>query len=356
MNYPSTMTAARLHGPKDLRVEQLPHPGQPGPGEALLRVTAVGICGSDLHSYKAGAIGDNIMKGPFILGHEFAAVVEAVGPKAIGGDFKPLQPGMRVAVEPAQPCWTCEMCEQGHPNLCYNMHFCGAYPDDGCLCQWMCMPARSCFPIAESIDNASGALLEPLGVAIHTLDLAKIRVGDSVAILGAGAIGLSILKLAKLAGADPVFVTDKFPWRLDLAGKMGAVAFNCDDSDPVQSVMEATNSRGVDVAIEAAWSDHSVQQSAAMARLGGRLVIVGISDDDELVFNHSTARRKGLTIRLARRMKHTYPRAIELVERGAVTLSDMVSHRFPLEQTPEAFALNAEYADQMVKVIIDVSS
>jgi L-iditol 2-dehydrogenase len=185
------------------------------------------------------------------------------------------------------------------------------------------------------------------------VDLARIRVGNSVAILGAGTIGLTILQMVKLSGADPIFISDKFPWRLKLAEQFGAIPINCDEVEQVQFVLAATEGRGVDVAIEAAWADHSVQQSAEMARLGGRLVVVGISEEDQIMFKHSTVRRKGLTIRLARRMKHTYPRSIHLVERGMVDLSGLISHRFPLEQAPEAFALNVAYADQVVKVAIE---
>jgi L-iditol 2-dehydrogenase len=356
MDNPSTMTAVRLHGPADLRVEQIPHPGPPGPGEVLLQVTAVGVCGSDLHSYKDARIGDVALQGPLILGHEFAGVVEAVGPGPdnLDGNFHHLSAGIRVAVDPAQPCWHCEMCEQGQPNLCLHLHFCGSYPDHGSLCQWLHMPARSCFPIPDTIDDASAALLEPLGIALHATDLARLRVANSVVILGAGAIGLFILQLARLSGAQPIFVSDKFPWRLELAQRYGAIPINCDEVNPVKAVMDATHSLGVDVAIEAAWADQSVQQAAEMARLGGRMVIVGISEADQLVMKHSTVRRKGLTIRLARRMKHTYPRAIRLVRSGVIDLHSVISHRFPLEKTPEAFALNAAYQDRVVKVMIEV--
>jgi len=354
MTDPTTMIAVRLHGPADLRVEQLPHPGPPGPGQALLRVTAVGVCGSDLHTYKDARIGDVQLESPLILGHEFAAVVEAVGPDALDGNFQLLQPGSRVAVDPAQPCGQCEMCEQGHPNLCLHLHFCGSYPHAGSLCQWMHMPAHTCFPIPDTIDDASAALLEPLGIAVHAVDLARIRVADSVAILGAGSIGLTILQMVKLAGATTVFISDKFPWRLALAEKYGGIPINCDQTDPVQTVLQQTGGRGVDVALEAAWADHSVNQSAEMARMGGRLVMVGISEDDRLVFNHSTVRRKGLTIRLARRMKHTYPRSIHLVKQGLIDLPGLVSHRFPLNQTPNAFAMNLAYRENVQKVIIEV--
>ena len=347
------MLAARLHGPSDLRVERVPHPGPPGHGEVLLRVTATGICGSDLHSYLDARIGTTPVTAPLILGHEFAGVVEQVGPDSLDGNFDALKPGTRVAVDPAQPCGRCELCEHGHPNLCRRLHFCGNYPDGGSLCQWMHMPAHSCFPVPKTIDDATAALLEPLGVAVHAIDLAKLRVASSVAILGAGPIGLCLLQVARLAGADPIFITDKLPWRLKLAAKLGAVAINFEKEAPAQTILKETGGRGVDAAIEAAWGDHSVEQAAELARLGGRVVLVGISSDDRLTMRASTGRRKGLTILMSRRMKHTYPRAIRLTERGAANLSRLVSHRFPLSRAPEAFALNAAYRDNVVKIIVE---
>ncbi|MBI2926599.1 MAG: alcohol dehydrogenase catalytic domain-containing protein [Verrucomicrobia bacterium] len=347
------MLAARLHGPQDLRAERVAHPGPPGRGQALLRVSVTGLCGSDLHSYRDARIGDTPIEGPLVLGHEFSGVVEAVGPDALDGNFEPLKPGTRVAVDPAQPCGRCELCEQGHPNLCRRLHFCGNYPDGGSLCEWMHMPARSCFPVPKSLDDTEAALLEPLGVAIHAVDLAKIKVATSLAILGAGPIGLLILQVARLAGAEPIFVTDKFPWRLKLAQKWGGIPINCDKEDAAQRIAQETGGRGVDVAIEAAWGDHSVEQAAEMVRLGGRVVLVGIPGDDRLALKHSTARRKGLTLVLSRRMKHAYPRAIALSERGRVDLKGLVSHRFPLARAAEAFALNAGYKDEVVKTVIE---
>jgi len=349
------MLAARLHGPADIRVEEVPAPGAPAAGQVLLRVKAVGVCGSDLHVYRHAEIGGTRLKGPLVLGHEFAGVVEALGEGCLDGEFHRLLPGARVAVDPAQPCGQCELCERGHPNLCLNLGFCGLWPDQGALCQWMHMPAHSCFPIPDTLDDATAVLLEPLGVAIHAVDLAKIRVGDRVAILGAGPIGLCILQLVRLAGADAVFVADRFPWRVELARRFGATAaWCCEEVDPVAAVRQATAGRGVDVAIEAAWCDQSVDQAAEMLIHGGRLVVAGISEDDRLSLKHSTARRKGLTIVMVRRMKHAYPRAIRLVERAAVDLLPLVSHRFPLARAAEAFALNADYRDRVVKAIIEV--
>jgi len=346
------MVAVRLHGPQDLRVEKIPLPGKPGPGEVLLRVTVTTICGSDLHSYLDASIGGITIKSPLILGHEFAGVIEEVGPNAVGGDFRPLAQGMRVAVDPAMPCWHCEMCEQGNPNLCLNLQFCGTYPTDGSLCEYKIMPARSCFPLPDNLDDTQGALLEALGVAIHAIDLAKIKVGDRVAILGAGPIGLLILQLARLAGATRALITDKLQWRLNLAQKYGGEPINVTQTDPVKAILAQTNGLGVDVAIEAAWADETVAQTAEIVRPGGRVVLVGIPRNEMLVMRHAAARRKGLTIRLCRRMKHCYPRAIELASTGKITFEGIVTHRFPLHSAPEAFKLNAAYTDGVIKVAI----
>jgi L-iditol 2-dehydrogenase len=218
----------------------------------------------------------------------------------------------------------------------------------------MIMPANSCFPIPNTMDDASAALLEPLGIAIHAVDLAKLHVGDSVVILGAGPIGLYVLQMARLSGAQPIYIVDQFAWRLEMAARYGGTPISFTESDPIATIKQMTGGRGVDVAIEAAWADHSIQWAAEMARLGGRVVLVGIPGADKLEMKHSTARRKGLTIRLSRRMKHVYPRAIKLAASGAVDVAGIVSHHFPLEQTPHAYALNERYADNVVKIVIDV--
>jgi L-iditol 2-dehydrogenase len=217
----------------------------------------------------------------------------------------------------------------------------------------MHVPVHSCFPVPAEIDDAAAALLEPLGVAMHAADLARLRVGSSAAVLGAGPIGLLILQMVKLAGADPVFVTDRFPWRLELARKFGAIPFHCETEDATRRILDQTGGLGVDAAIEAAWGGSSVEQAAEIARPGGCVVLVGIPSDDRLGMRHSTARRKGLTILLSRRMKHAYPRALHLVQSGRVDLLGLVSHRFPLQRAVEAFQLNTQYRDNVMKVIID---
>jgi L-iditol 2-dehydrogenase len=235
------------------------------------------------------------------------------------------------------------------------MHFCGLWPDDGSLREYMIMPTRACFLLPDSISDIEGALLEPLGIAMHAVDLAKLKVGESVAILGAGPIGLMILEMARLSGADPIFVTEPLPWRVEMARRYGATqVINPTEADPVQAIMAATDGRGVDVVFEAAWGTETVAQAAEMARLGGRVILVGVPSEDVLTMRASAARRKGLTIKLSRRMKHIYPRAIRLAVQGKIDLMGMVTHRLPLTQAAEAFALNADYRDRVVKAVIEI--
>lgn len=352
------MKVARLYGPKDIRIDDQPEPPPLAKGEVLLRITAVGLCGSDLHTYEDGHIGDTYVESPLILGHEFAGEILTLGESSVDGNFQPLHEGQRVAVDPTTPCYHCELCETGHPNLCPNHTFMGLFPYDGALQEKMIVPARNCFPIPDSLSDAAGALLETLGVAVHAVDLGKLQVAKSVAILGCGPIGLLILRLAALAGAAPIYAFDCFPWRVEKARAWGATAaWTVDEGDPVALVREHTGGRGTDVVFEAAWADHSIQQAAEMARYGGRLVLVGIPGDDNLRLKHSTVRRKGLTIMVCRRMKHTYPRAIRLATIGKdiLDLDELVSHRFPLEETSLAFQTNAAYQPGSHKVLIDLT-
>ncbi len=347
--------AARLHGPGDLRIDSVPHPGEPAPGEALVRVEVVGICGSDLHAFRHGGTGGEDPQGPIVMGHEFAGVVECVGDRASDGEGRPLAGGARVAVDPAQPCGKCEWCLRGDPNLCPTIKFCGLWPTDGALRPYIRVPADTCFPVPEGMSAATATMLEPLGVAIHAMDLAKLRVGESLAVIGTGSIGLCTLQLTAMGHAGPVFAADQLPWRADYAAKCGASAAFCSrDTDIVREVLDATSQRGVDVVIEATTGGGAVQQGAEMLAPGGRLIVVGIDEEDQLTLRHSTARRKGLTIRMVRRMKHAYPRAIRLAAHGGLDLTGLITHWFPLEQCPEAFALNADYRDGVIKAMIEI--
>ncbi len=336
------MKSARLHGVHDLRLHDEPTP-TPSPGEVLLHTAAVGICGSDLHWYNEVGIGDAKLARPLVLGHEFSAHV------AEGA-----QRGQRVAVDPAIACGRCEWCLEGHPNLCPHTRFAGHGAQDGALREYLCWPAHLLHPLPDQIDDAEGAMLEPLGVAIHTVNLAHLRPGAHVGVFGCGTIGLLTLQVARVSGASYIAATDVLPHRLDAAQELGAThVFRSSGQDHMEAeaILANTQGRGLDVAFECAGDQHAVDAAFASVRIGGTVILCGVPSDDRTTFIASLARRKGLTIKLVRRMKHVYPRAIELVARGLVNVRALITHRYPLAQAPLAF----EVANRRegVKVVIE---
>ena len=318
------MKVIRLYAPNDLRLHDEPEP-EPGPGLALVRVQAVGICGSDLHWFNEAGIGDAKLKQPLVLGHEFSGTV-AAGPRQ----------GERVAIDPAVPCHACEFCLQGNPNLCEHLRFAGHGLEDGALQEFIAWPEECLFPLPEALSQADGVMLEPLGVAIHAVDLAHLRAGMSVGVFGCGPIGLLIIQVARLAGAARVFVTEPLPHRLEAALRLGGKEWV-----PVQAV---------DAAFEVAGDNAAVETAFAAVKPGGTVILAGIPADDRTSFSASVARRKGLTIKMVRRMKFTYPRAIQLVESGMVDVRSLVTQHFPLEQAQQAFMLAQQR--QGLKIII----
>jgi L-iditol 2-dehydrogenase len=337
----TTMRAALLHGVKDMRTGELPRL-QPGPGELLLRTKAVGVCGSDLHYYAEGGIGTDRIAVPTVLGHEFAAeVIEGAGG---------LEPGTLVAVDPARPCGHCEWCQSGYPNLCPHTRFAGAPPYPGALSEFITAPPEALIPVPKDFDAAQAALLEPLGVAIHALDLARLKPLETVVVLGAGPIGLLLLQVAKLCGAGRIFTVDPLTYRTEVARILGADRV----AESHEAIQDWTNGRGVDVALEATDSPLGPEHAAEAARIGGRVVLVGIPEGDNFAMNASTPRRKGLTIKFSRRMGHVYARAVEMVERKLVRLEPLVTHRFGLEETAKAFELQASRKDGVIKVVVEL--
>jgi L-iditol 2-dehydrogenase len=322
------MNVLRLHGIGDLRLHSEPPP-QPAAGEVLLRVSTIGICGSDLHWFGEAGIGDAQISRPLVLGHEFSAVVEQPG-----SDLH----GKIVAVDPAIACLHCEYCLEGDPNLCENLHFAGHGTDDGALREYLTWPVDNIYTLPETLNAEEGVMLEPLGVALHAMDLGRIEPGFRVGVFGVGPIGLMVVQLARLAGASEILVTDRLEHRLAAALSMGATqGFLVTDDWDMHEIWDATGGRGVAVAFEVAGENQAVETAIVAASPGGRVILVGIPSEDRTSFSASTARRKGLAILLSRRMKYTYPRAIQLVENGLIDLRSLVTHRFALPEYERAF-------------------
>ena len=338
------MNAVRLYARGDLRLESTPRP-VPRAGEALVRVTSVGICASDLHWVMHQGIGDATLSHSLILGHEFSGIIVDGGRR-----------GQRVAVDPAIPCNNCPQCHQGHPNLCPYHRFAGHGRLDGALQDEIAWPQSCLFPIPDDISDDEGAVLEPLGVALHAVDLGKLKTGMSVGIFGCGPIGLLVLQVALHSGATTLLATDKLEHRLHAAANFGAgQVVNAARQEVVKTVLDKTHGQGVDVAFEAAGDNDAVENAIACVKPGGRVLLIGIPPDNRTAFDAAAARRKGLTIKLVRRMKHTYPRAIRLVQEGLVDVKPLVTHLFPLDRIADAFEMVVDYEDGVLRAVIQVS-
>lgn len=314
------MRAVRLHGVGDLRITDDPMP-QEIEGYTRVRIGAVGLCGSDLHWFSEGGIGDVRIEHPSIPGHEQGGV-------ALDGPYA----GRVVAIDPALPCRQCARCLEGNTNLCPRIAFSGNAGLDGGLCEVMSWPTHAVVPLPDGMTAEDAAMLEPLGVALHAWDLGHVKLGDRVAVVGAGPIGLFLVQLAARSLTAEVVAVEPLEHRRDAAVRLGADAAFAPGEVAVADF---------DVVFEACGLPDAVAETAVLARPGGRLVIAGIPEEDEYAFPASAVRRKGLTIAVVRRMKDVYPRAIALVERGQVDVRAVVSHRFDLADSTEAFTFAA---------------
>jgi L-iditol 2-dehydrogenase len=290
-----------------------------------VRVTAVGLCGSDRHWFLEGGIGDAVLDRPLVLGHEFVGTIES-------GD----RAGERVALDPAVPCGRCSVCLGGNPHLCPELRFAGHGSADGALRTSLAWPNRLAHALPDGLSDAEGSLLEPLGVALHALDLAKAQPGSTAGVFGCGPLGLLLIQALRAAGVEKVVASDPLPHRAEAAASLGATL----------------DGREVDVAFEAAGEDAALADAIDNVRPGGRVVLVGIPGGDRTSFTASTARRKGLTLALCRRMKASdLPRAIRMAESGDVELGTLVSGRYALSEWREAFGELVERRG--LKVIVE---
>lgn len=324
------MRTLRLYKRNDLRLCEEEAPTPRG-GEVLLRVAAVGICGSDLHWLEEGSIGDVHLTKPLILGHEFAATIASGHQK-----------GLRVAVDPSIPCGSCRYCAEGNTNLCVALRFAGQGTEDGALRAYMAWPAGRLHPLPDSMSDEEGALLEPLGIALHAADLGHLSRGRRVGIFGCGPIGLLIQRVCLAEGAVVVVAADPIATRREAARRSGAAfVLDPDAVNYPQDLAEAC-AEGLDITFEASNDHHAIQAAVDAARPGGRVVITGIPSDDTILLRASSVRRKGLTLLLTRRMREVYDRSLHLVESGQIDLLDLVTHRYDLAEFDTAFNIALE--------------
>ena len=359
------MKAAFLTSIRKIEIHEVPPPAIVRPDDVLLRVATVGVCGSDMHYYRNGRIGSQVIEFPWVVGHECAGTVERVGL-----EVKDLHVGDRVAVDPLIACGRCDQCLGDRENTCRKQKFLGSPGQTpGALSEFLVMPERCCLTIPANVTFEQATLVEPFAIGLYAQRLSgnrglrsissarSVSVPDypSVAILGAGPIGLSVLVALKAAGQGEVHVTDIREYRLELARKFGATWTGDPHKPDVKSALAGMAVPGFDVLFECAGEQETLDQAVELLAPGGKLMIAGIPEGDRVCFSPDLMRRKELGFQNVRRQNGCTRDAIDMVAAGKVRLDAMVTHEFSLAQTAEAFELVADYRDGVLKAMIQVS-
>jgi len=341
---------AILYDKNDIRLEDTPLP-EPADDQVLLRMDSVGICGSDVHYWKHGRIGPFILEKPMVLGHEAAGVVAKLGSKVTN-----LKVGDRVAIEPGVCCRMCELCKTGRYNLCPDMQFCATPPVDGNLARYYVHAADFCYKLPDTMSLEEGALMEPLAVGVHACQRAGVAIGKRVLVCGAGPIGLVNLLTAKAMGASEVVITDINQDRLDVAKKIGAdhiykVESGKSPEKMAGEVEELLGGKQPNIAIECSGFEDSIRFAIFCTKSGGVVVLVGMGKP-EVTLNILNFAVREVDIRGIFRYANCYPTAIEMVASGKVDVKPLITHRFKLEETLDAFETARTGAGGAIKVVI----
>lgn len=341
------MLTAQLTAPREFRLvdESIP---DPAPGEVQVQVGAVGICGSDLHSYSEGGVGDSPCQFPMVLGHEPSGTVVKTGAGVTGWSA-----GDRAALEPAVYCYHCEFCRAGRHNICANIRFLSTPGVPGFFRERVNLPAGNLLAIPKNLSLPMATLVEPLAIALHSLKFAEPQTGDSIAVFGAGPIGLVTIAALKIAGAGRIFAVEPVAHRREMALRMGAsAAIDPDQVDAARQILADTGGRGVDCALDCAAREHTTNWAIRASRNGGRVVLTGIHSACFVPFEVSPMRRKELAIFNVRRSNHESGRALDLLIQRAESFAPLITHQRPLHEIADAFRVVEHYADGVGKMVI----
>lgn len=317
-------------------------------GQVLVKMEYCGVCGSDVHFYKEGKVGDTPAPKDFILGHEVAGTITALGEGVTG-----LQVGDRVALEPGYTCGKCEFCKTGRYNLCPDVQFFAAPPVQGALQEYVVHPADMCFKLPENVSTEEGALVEPLAVGMHAASQANVTLGNSVLILGSGCIGLVTMLSAKARGASKLVVVDLFQKRLDMAKKLGATeVINAKEENVADRVREIFGPLGADIVFETAGAIPTIQQTPFYVKPGGTICLVGMAAESMANYNFNQIMMKEVTIKSVFRYRNLYPSAIAAIASGAIDVKQIVTHRFTFDESDQAFHNAVVNAQDEIKEVI----
>lgn len=341
--------AAYMTGLNKMKIREIEVP-VPKEKEVLVKLEYVGICGSDVHYLEHGKIGDFIVTGDFILGHECAGTIVAIGAKV-----EKLKVGDKVALEPGITCGQCEFCKTGRYNLCPDVEFLATPPYQGCFMNYIAFPENMAFKLPDMISTKEGALVEPLAVGMHAAKQGNVKLGDSVVILGSGTIGLVTLLACKAFGATDITVVDVIPKRLEYAKKLGATTvINATEVDVLAEIDKLTNKTGVDVVIETAGSALTIAQTPYLVKNGGCIVLVGMAPQDIIEYNFAKILAKEAEIKSVFRYRNIYPQAIQAISKGVIDISGIITHEFAFEDIAKAFDFVINHKQEVVKAVIKI--
>ena len=343
------MKAMMLTGIRQMEMRDIPEPPVVNSNDVKIKMSVLGICGSDIHYYTQGQIGSQKVQYPFTVGHEGAGVVVGVG-KSV----KKVRPGDQIAIDPAMPCWECDQCQAGRYHTCRNLRFLGCPGQaEGCLVEYIVMPETSCFPLSGKLTPDHGSISEPLAIGVYAVKKSVISRDFKIGIFGYGPIGMSVMLAAKTQGADKIFITDLIDERLAIAHKEGAaLTVNPLKEDVVRKIL-LKESLGLDLVFECCGKQEALDQAIEILKPGGKLTIIGIPEFDRWSLSVEKTRRKEISLQFIRRQVDCVEHALEMMKNGSISIDNMVTHRFPFGRTKEAFDLVAGYSDGVMKAMID---
>ena len=338
-----------LTGIREMEMMSIPDPVLVNDTDVLIRMKVIGVCGSDVHYYKSGKIGSQVVEYPFPVGHEGAGEVIKTG-----NAVKRVKVGDRIAIEPAMPCWKCDQCLAGRPHTCRELRFLGCPGQAaGCLSEYLIMPETSCFPIPDHMSYDEAALSEPLAIGLYAVNSSIPMKNAATGILGYGPIGMSVHLAARAKGASKIYVTDKVDERLKIAVENGAIyGGNPDKADVVREITNI-NPEMLDVVFECCGQQEAIDQAIDLLKPGGKLMVIGIPEFDRWTLPVDKTRRKEIIIQNVRRQNETLDETLELISESKINVNAMATHRFCFDDTKAAFDLVSGYEDGVMKAMID---
>jgi len=342
------MNAALLTGIRRFEIRQVPAPPIQNDTDVLIKVTTVGVCGSDVHYYDHGRIGSQVVEFPFVIGHEASGIVEKTAPGVTA-----VRPGQRIALDPAVSCGHCDQCRAGREHTCRSLRFMGLPGQlGGCLAEYVVLPERCCYPVPDNVTFDQATLCEPLAIAVYAVERAAPAEGAAVAILGAGPIGMSVFHVLSTTSVGRVYVTDKIEERLAYAATLGPAWSGNPDRVNVGSEISAREPLLLDRVFECSGDPSAVAQGINLLKPGGSLILIGIPEEDEISLPVHELRRKEITILNIRRQVHCTRKAIDLLASRTIDMDRLATHHFSLAGTQAAFDLVAGYRDGVMKAMI----